>query len=86
MTTYVVTNFRFDDEFRKLCMASVMDQTPIPLECEEMFTDTPPETKTYNVTVELISNPHHVFTCLGYYESGSCRIEEEHGTLILSVI
>lgn len=86
MTTYVVTNFRFDDEFRKLCMTSVMDQASIPLECEEMFTDTPPLPKTFHVTVEQISNPYGVFSCIGQYESGSCRIEEEHGTLFLSVI
>lgn len=86
VTTYVVTNFRFDDEFRNLCMAKVMDQTPIPLECEEMFSDAPPQTTTFNVIIEQVSNPHHVFTCIGRYDSGSCRIEEENGTLYLSVI
>lgn len=84
--TYVVTNFRFDDEFWHLCMTKFKQQEPLPLECEEILTDTPPRKTRFSVTIELLSNAHHVFTCHGYYQDGSCRLEENNGTLYLSVI
>jgi hypothetical protein len=67
-------------------MEKFMHQEPMILECEETFRDTPPQTLQFKVIVEQISNAYGVFSCTGQCDSRSCRLEEEHGTLYLSVI
>lgn len=81
---YVVTNYRFDETFKKELYLALANQQPVELACEEAISFT-----TQKVTIQLtphqVSNAGHIFTCIGSSEQGVCRLEEIKGTLHLAV-
>lgn len=83
--TYVITNFRRDDEvFWPAISASANTQSHLTFTCEKIFQDHG-EPEDIDVTIEQITNTYGVLLCIGQCKYGSCRITEEFGTLYLSV-
>jgi hypothetical protein len=85
-TQYVVTNFRLDEAFWLLCAGKMMCQEPFSLECEEVFGDGPVVRMRRELVVEQMSNAFGVFSCLGHTDGRSFRLEDELGTLYLTIV
>jgi hypothetical protein len=86
MRRFVVTNHRFTDEFREKIVGVLFgsDDTLL-LECEEMTLGDTPVKESFLVTIDNISNDFGYFYCLGHINDDVFRLEEEQGTLYLSI-
>lgn len=84
MRRFVVTNHRFTEEFREKIFGAIFGTDSLLLECEEMTLGDTPLQESFLVSIDSISNDGH-FNCLGHVGNDVFRLEEEQGTLYLSI-
>jgi hypothetical protein len=83
---FVVTNHRFTDEFREKLVEKTLSAAPIILECESISLEGNSEKKSFSIISESVNMMHGVFFCTGHTNDHDFfRLEEEKGTLILTV-
>lgn len=84
MRRFVVTNHRFTEDFREKIVGALFGTDNLLLECEEMTLDDVPAKASFLPSIDIISNDGH-FSCLGHIGDDVFRLEEEQGTLYLSI-
>ena len=85
MRRFVVTNHRFTDEFREKIVGVLFGTDNLLLECDEMTLGDIPAKESFLVDIDSISNDFGHFFCLGHINDDVFRLEEEQGTLYLSI-
>lgn len=85
MRRFVVTNHRFTDEFREKIVGVLFGTDALLLECEEMTLGDVSVKESFLVAVDSISYDFGHFYCLGHIDDDVFRLEEEQGTLYLSI-
>ncbi|MEO7904899.1 MAG: hypothetical protein ABIR91_03850 [Candidatus Saccharimonadales bacterium] len=85
VTTYIVTNFRYDTAFWTALTDAILTQQPLLLTCEEM-TFSPSAPVAINATMQRFSNVSNKFESTGIDNRGHvCRLEENDNTIYLDV-
>ncbi|HET8884434.1 MAG TPA: hypothetical protein VFM68_03110 [Candidatus Saccharimonadales bacterium] len=85
MGVFVITNHRFTDAFRETLIEKTLNASPIPLEGEQLLPDGRVDKKVFNVYSESVNMFDGYFFCTGHFGDKVFRLEEEMGTLYLSV-
>lgn len=86
MQRFVVTNYRFTDEFWEALMTGTLNATPILLECEQAVQeDDHTENRSIYIISESVNMSSGYFFCTGFSGNEAFRLEEEMGTLYLSI-
>lgn len=85
MRRFVVTNHRFTEDFREKIVGAMFGPDLLLLECDEMTLGDAPATESFLVSIDSISNDFGHFSCLGHIGDDVFRLEEEQGTLYLSI-
>lgn len=85
LRAFVVTNHRFTKEFREALVGATLDATPLTLECESINLEGTTEKQTFRVISESVNMVNGLFFCTGHTGTEFFRLEEEMGTLMLSI-